>query len=408
MLTSPPNGPLRGILVADFSRVLAGPLATMTLADLGARVIKVERPDVGDDTRSWGPPFSSTGSTYFESVNRNKESVCLDLNEPGDLTLARELIGRADVVVENFKAGTMQKLGLGYDAVSATNPGVVFASISGFGSTGGRELLGYDFVVQALGGLMSLTGEAGGEPLKAGVALVDVLTAKDAVAGILAALLQRQSTGRGALLELNLLSSLQGSLVNQAQAYLGAGVIPTRLGNVHPSISPYETLECADGPIAVACGNDGQFRRFTAVLGTAQLADDPRFLDNSQRVAHRTALVPLLEARLRQRTADEWQRRLAEVGVPAGRVSTVADGFALAESLGLEPTIEVLDDSGASVATQVRHPIIWNPPITRNNSAPPLLGQHDAAVREWLARPATRPANPDSTPSTGWQPYPDR
>jgi crotonobetainyl-CoA:carnitine CoA-transferase CaiB-like acyl-CoA transferase len=387
MLTSPPNGPLQGILVADFSRVLAGPLATMTLADLGARVIKVERPDVGDDTRSWGPPFSATGSTYFESVNRNKESVCLDLTKPDDLTLARELIRRADVVVENFKAGTMQKLGLGYDQVSATNPGVVFASISGFGSAGGRELLGYDFVVQALGGLMSLTGEVDGAPLKVGVALVDVLTAKDTVAGILAALLQRQSTGRGALLELNLLSSLQGSLVNQAQAYLGAGVVPTRLGNVHPSISPYETLDCADGPIAVACGNDGQFRRFATVLGAGQLADDPRFLDNSRRVAHRPALVPLLEECLRQRTADEWQRRLAEVGVPAGRVGTVADGFALAESLGLEPTIEVLDAAGAPVATQVRHPVTWSPPITRNNSAPPLLGQHDQAVRDWLARP---------------------
>ena len=389
MPSSTPSGPLSGILVADFSRVLAGPLATMTLADLGARVIKVERPNIGDDTRSWGPPFSATGSTYFESVNRNKESVCLDLTQSGDLILARKLIARADIVVENFKPGAMQKLGLGYDHARATNPGVVYASISGFGSAGGRELLGYDFVVQALGGLMSITGEADGAPLKAGVALVDVLTAKDAVAGILAALLQRRSTGLGALLELNLLSSLQGSLVNQAQAYLGAGVVPTRLGNTHPSIAPYETLDCADGPLAVACGNDAQFRRFATVLGAPQLLEDPRFLDNSQRVANRAALVPLLEAQLQRHGAAEWQRQLTLVGVPAGRVGTVADGFALAESLGLEPTIEVLDASGVAVATQVRHPITWSPPITRKNVAPPLLGQQDAAVRDWLAGPVS-------------------
>ncbi len=380
-----PDSPLGGIVVADFSRVLAGPLATMTLADLGARVIKVERPGAGDDTRTWGPPFSATGSTYFESVNRNKESVCLDLADPGDLDVARRLIARADVVVENFKPGGMERLGLGYDEVKKTNPGVVYASISGFGSAAGRDILGYDFVVQALGGLMSITGEADGPPLKAGVALVDVLTAKDAVAGILAALLRRQTSGTGARLELNLLSSLQGALANQAQAFLGAGVVPGRLGNAHPSIAPYESLECADGPIAVACGNDGQFRRLAAVIGSPELAGDPRFRDNSLRVANRAALVPLLERQLRRRDAAEWQRRLTEVSVPAGRVGTIADGIALASSLGLEPTIDVFDASGSAVARQVRHPITWTPPIARHNSAPPLLGEQGAAVREWLA-----------------------
>jgi crotonobetainyl-CoA:carnitine CoA-transferase CaiB-like acyl-CoA transferase len=384
-----PEAPLAGILVADFSRVLAGPLATMTLADLGARVIKVERPDVGDDTRSWGPPFSATGSTYFESVNRNKESVCLELTDSRDLELARELIDRADVVVENFKPGGMERLGLDYDTVRKSNPGIVYASITGFGSTGGRDLLGYDFVVQALGGLMSITGEAEGEAVKAGVALIDVLTAKDAVAGILAALFRRQSTGLGALLELNLLSSLQGSLANQAQAYLGAGVIPVRLGNTHPSIAPYETLDCGDGPIAVACGNDGQFRRLAEVLGAASLAGDPRFLTNALRVANRAALVPLLEERLHTTGAAEWQRRLTEVGVPAGRVGTIADGLELASSLGLDPTIEVVDASGATVATQVRHPITWTPPLPRRTAAPPLLGEQDAAVRDWLTEPVS-------------------
>ena len=386
--TSPhgsPDGPLSGTLVADFSRVLAGPLATMTLADLGARVVKVERPGDGDDTRSWGPPFSATGSTYFESVNRNKESVCLDLADDGDLDLARRLIARADVVVENFKPGGMERLGLGYAEAKETNPGVVYASISGFGAAGGRDMLGYDFVVQALGGLMSITGERDGPALKAGVALVDVLTAKDAVTGILAALLQRRTTGLGARLELNLLSSLQGALANQAQAFLGAGVVPGRLGNTHPSIAPYETLECADGPIAVACGNDGQFRRMVDVIGSPELAADPRFRDNSLRVANRPALVQLLERQLRGERAEEWQRRLTEVSVPAGRVGTIADGIALAEGLGLEPTIDVFDAAGAAVARQVRHPITWTPPLSRRNSAPPLLGEQDAAVRRWLA-----------------------
>ena len=378
-------GPLAGILVADFSRILAGPLATMTLADLGARVIKVERPGTGDDTRSWGPPHSATGSTYFDSVNRNKESLCLDLADPVDRDLARTLIARADVVVENFAPGGMDKLGLGYDEAMTSNPGVVYASISGFGSAGGRDLLGYDVVVQALGGLMSITGETHGPALKTGVAIVDVLTAKDAVAGILAALLHRQASGSGALLEVNLLSSLQGALANQAQAFLGAGVVPGRLGNAHPSIAPYESLECADGQIVVACGNDAQFGRLVAVLGSPELSDDPRFTANALRVTNRAALVPLLEKQLRLQDSAEWQRRLTAAGVPAGRVGTIADGIALADSLGLEPIIEVFDSTGVAVATQVRHPITWNPPITRHNSAPPLLGQQDAQLRDWLA-----------------------
>uniref|UniRef100_UPI00286C9DB6 CaiB/BaiF CoA transferase family protein n=1 Tax=Salinibacterium sp. TaxID=1915057 RepID=UPI00286C9DB6 len=358
---------------------------TMMLADLGARVIKVERPVTGDDTRSWGPPHSATGSTYFDSVNRNKESVCLDLADPADRDLARTLIARADVVVENFAPGGMDKLGLGYDEAMTSNPGVVYASISGFGSAGGRDLLGYDVIVQALGGLMSITGETHGPALKTGVAIVDVLTAKDAVAGVLAALLQRQTTGRGALLEVNLLSSLQGALANQAQAFLGAGVVPGRLGNAHPSIAPYESLECADGQIVVACGNDAQFRRLVAVLGSPQLSDDPRFMVNALRVTNRAVLVPLLEQQLRHQDSAEWQRRLTAAGVPAGRVGTIADGIALADSLGLEPIIEVFDSTGVAVATQVRHPITWNPPITRPNSAPPLLGQQDGQLRDWLA-----------------------
>jgi len=377
--------PLEGILVADFSRVLAGPLATMTLADLGARVIKVERPGSGDDTRNWGPPFSATGSTYFESVNRNKESLCLDLGDAGDRKLARELALRADVVVENFKAGAMARLGLGYEELSADNPSLVYASISGFGSAGGAGLPGYDFVVQAMGGLMSITGAADGEAMKAGVALVDVLTAKDAAIGILAALRSRSVHGRGALLEVNLLSSLQGALANQAQAFLGTGTVPGRLGNVHPSIAPYQLLRCADGPLAVACGNDSQFAAFCRVLGLPGLAAEPRFAGNPERVRNRGELVLLLEQALADAPAALWQERLTAAGVPAGRVAGIDEGLEFAESLGLEPTIEVHDSTGAAVGRQVRHPVSWTPPLPPRTQAPPSLGEHDAPLREWLS-----------------------
>lgn len=376
--------PLEGLLVADFSRVLAGPLATMTLADLGATVIKVERPGTGDDTRSWGPPFSATGSTYFESVNRNKQSLCLDLSDDGDLRLARELARRADVLVENFKPGGMARLGLGYEELSAENPGLIYASISGFGSAGGAGLMGYDFVVQALGGLMSITGELDGPAMKAGVALVDVLTAKDATLGILAALAARHRNGCGAHLEVNLLSSLQGALANQAQAYLGAGVVPRRMGNDHPSIAPYQLLNCADGPLAVACGNDAQFARLASLLGLEALAEAERFSTNSARVAHREELTRHLETALASDTAAAWQQAFTAAGIPAGRVSGIDEGISYAEELGLHPTIEVQDASGATVGRQVRHPITWTPAFPAPTQAPPALGEHSDRLREWL------------------------
>jgi crotonobetainyl-CoA:carnitine CoA-transferase CaiB-like acyl-CoA transferase len=376
--------PLDGLLVADFSRVLAGPLATMTLADLGARVIKVERPGAGDDTRQWGPPFSGTGSTYFESVNRNKESICLDLGDEADRGVALELALQADIVVENFKPGGMEKLGLGYERLRRDNPGLIYASISGFGSAGGADLPGYDFMVQALGGLMSITGDAAGSPTKVGVALVDILTAKDATIGILAAVHARTETGLGRRLEVNLLSSLQGALANQGQAYLGAGVVPGRMGNAHPSIAPYELLNCGDGPLAVACGNDGQFRAILGVLALDEHLADERFSTNRARVANRRELVAMLEARLTTSSAESWQAAFTAVGVPAGQVGTIADGLELAASLGLEPTIEVQDATGATVGTQIRNPITWSPPLAPRTAAPPALGEHSAAVREWL------------------------
>ncbi|WP_423446990.1 CoA transferase [Kocuria sp. KSNUG] len=382
--------PLDGVLVADFSRVLAGPLCTMTLADLGARVIKVERPGSGDDTRHWGPPFSETGPTYYESVNRNKESVCLDLREDEGRELARELALRADVVVENFKPGGMAKLGLGYDEISAENPGVVFVSISGFGTAGGAHLAGYDFLVQAVGGLMSITGRADGEPTKAGVALVDVLTAKDATIGTLAALEQRRRTGRGAHIDVSLLSSLQGALVNQGQAYLGAGKVPQRMGNDHPSIVPYQLLQCADAPLAVTVGNDRQFRKFTEVLGIPETAEDERYAENGARVEHRDELTALLEEALATRTASEWQEALTEVGVPAGKVGGIDEGVALAEELGLEPTVDVQDRTGETVGRQFRHPAQWTPPLASPTVAPPQLGEDTETVVQWLREPRDR------------------
>lgn len=388
--------PLEGVVVADFSRVLAGPLCTMTLADLGATVIKVERPGAGDDTRSWGPPFSATGSTYFESVNRNKQSVALDLGSPEDLALARELGLRADVLVENFKPGGMAKLGLGYEELSVENPGLVYASISGFGSTGGAHLPGYDFIVQALGGLMSITGESDADPMKAGVALVDVLTAKDATIGVLAALSARNDSGAGAHLEVNLLSSLQGALANQAQAYLGAGKVATRMGNAHPSIVPYQLLSCADGSVAVACGNDGQFARLCAEIGQPQLAAEARFATNSARVANRAVLIPLLEAALQADTGARWQARFTGVGVPAGKVAGIDEGIDYAQSLGLDPVIEVKDAQGVTVGKQIRHPISWTPRLDAPTLAPPQLGEHTDAIRAWLGTPAGQgPAGSD-------------
>ncbi|MGA5699076.1 CaiB/BaiF CoA transferase family protein [Peterkaempfera bronchialis] len=381
------SGPLDGVLVADFSRVLAGPLCTMTLADLGATVVKVERPGSGDDTRSWGPPWSASSTTYFESVNRSKLSVALDLADDGDRALAQELARRADVLVENFRPGALDRLGLGYDQVSAANPGVVYCSVTGFGSGAGADLLGYDFVVQAVGGLMSITGDADGEPTKAGVALVDVLTGKDAAVGVLAALAGRARTGRGCRVEVNLLSSLLGALVNQAQSFLETGRPPGRMGNRHPSIAPYETLRCRDGLLAVACGNDGQFARLAAVLGAPELAVDERFAANASRVANREALVAALEELLAAEDSGVWQDRLTAAAVPAGRVGSVADGFALAERLGLAPT--VAPTGGGTPAP--RHPATYSTAMLCPAAPPPALGADGDRVRAWLTDPQCPP-----------------
>lgn len=391
------SAPLEGVLVADFSRVLAGPMATMMLADLGARVVKVERPGTGDETRAWGPPFTATATTYFESVNRGKESVALDLRDAADLAVARELAHRADVVVENFVPGTMDRLGLGYAEVSAANPGVVYCSISGFGSAQGADLLGYDFVVQAVGGLMSITGTPE-EPLKVGVAVVDVLTGKDAAIGILAALAARSRTGEGARLEVSLMTSALAGLVNQGQAALATGQAPTRLANRHPSIAPYETLRCADGMVAVACGNDGQFARLATALARPDLLADPRFTTNASRVAHRDELAATLEATLTGASTDVWVERLNAAKVPAGQVASIPEAVALAERLGLEPTIDVGPaTAGSPTSRQIRNPVRWAGRPPQRPTAPPLLDEHGAAVRAELAATDESPQTPRVT-----------
>ncbi len=374
--------PLDGVLVADFSRVLAGPLASATLADLGATVIKVERPGVGDDTRAWGPPWTASTSAYFEAANRSKQSVELDLDEPVDLALAATLARRADVLIENFREGTLARRSLDHASVSEGNPRVVYCSVTGFGSLGGASLPGYDFLVQAMGGLMSITGDAEGPPTKVGVALVDVLTAKDAVIGILAALGDRERTGLGQRVEVNLLSSLLGSLANQASTFLTTGQPPTRMGNRHPSIAPYETLRCADDLVAVCCGNDSQFRRLTEVLGAPELAHEERFCSNAARVRHRDQLVAHLEALLVRDTARSWAERLTSAGVPAGTVGDVGDGIALAQALGLEPTVSV----GDAFLPQIRHPVTYSRTPVITYRPPPLLGEHSAGIRRWLAQ----------------------
>jgi crotonobetainyl-CoA:carnitine CoA-transferase CaiB-like acyl-CoA transferase len=355
------RGALDGIVVVDFSRVLAGPYATMMLGDYGADVIKVERPGVGDDTRAWGPPYDSAGvATYFNAINRNKRSVTVDLATPAGVQTARALVAGADVVVENFRPGTMERLGLGYEELRRIRPNLIYCAITGFGRDGGAALPGYDLLVQAVGGLMSVTGPAPGAPTKVGVALVDVLTGLHALSGILAALHHRDRTGEGQRVDTNLLSSLLSSMVNQASGYLGAGSVPGIMGNRHPSITPYETFDTADRPIAVAVGNDKQF---------AAIADE-RFGCNADRVANRDALCAILADVFITRGADHWHEVLTEAGVPAGPINDLAEAFAYADRLGLNPVVPVPGTS----TPQVANPVGLSATPVSYRLAPPALG----------------------------------
>jgi crotonobetainyl-CoA:carnitine CoA-transferase CaiB-like acyl-CoA transferase len=376
-VTSP--GALDGILVADLSRVLAGPLCAMTLGDLGAEVIKVERPDGGDDTRHFGPPFVDEGATYYLGLNRNKRSVTLDLKEPADVALARRLCERADVVIESFKPGTIERLGLGHAEIQAVNPGVVYCSISAFGA-GERAatLPGYDLLLQAMSGLMSVTGEQDGRPLKVGAALIDMICGLYASSGILAALHARERTGRGQRVEVSLMESALAALLNQGSGFLGAGAVPGRLGNRHPSITPYETFAAADGDFAVACANDAMYRRLCTAVGRPELADDERFATNRERVARRDELAAELEATFATAPAAEWVARLSDAAVPAGAINDIGEAYAFAEELGLQPVVEV---DGVRTA---RPPVRLSETPAAVRRRPPRLGEHDAEIRGWL------------------------
>jgi crotonobetainyl-CoA:carnitine CoA-transferase CaiB-like acyl-CoA transferase len=373
--------PLDGILVADFSRVLAGPLASMLLGDLGADVVKVERPDGGDDTRAWGPPWREQEATYYLGLNRNKRSLALDLGDAADRELARRLAERADVLIESFRPGLMAGWGLDGETLRAANPGLVTCSVTAFGtgSEAARALPGYDFLVQAMAGLMSVTGEPDGRPLKTGAAVVDLICGLLAVIGIQAALAERARSGRGRHVEVSLMDAGLMALLNQGSAWVLGGVVGQRRGNRHPSITPYETFECADRPLAIAVGNDRLFGRLCEALGLSELAADERFATNSARVAHADDLGARLEAVLRTRPADEWTAALRAAAVPAGPINDVAEAFALAQSLGMEPIGEA---GGYPLPAPPLRLDGERPPIRR---PPPRLDEHGAELRKWLA-----------------------
>ena len=381
---SPTRGPLDGLIVADLSRVLAGPYCSMLLADLGATVIKVESAD-GDDTRTWMPPEKDGVSTYFMSINRNKRSIVLDFRDPADVALVHELFRRSDIVLENFKPGALTKFGLDYESARAVNASLIYLSISGFGTAEGSWLPGYDLVVQAVSGLMSLTGAQDGPAFRAGISVFDVMTGLHGTIGVLAALNQRRDTGEGQHVEVNLLSSAMSGLVNQTGAFVAGGVVPHRMGNEHPSVYPYQTMPTKDRDIIITAANDRQFRSLCEVLDVPELADDERFRLNADRTANRAELHPLLVERLATWTADDLFVALNKVGVPCGPVNSIAEGVELAERLGLEPRVTV--GSGDREVDVVRNPITFSAADIRYTSAPPELGEHSDEIRDWLSQP---------------------
>ncbi len=374
--------PLEGLLVADLSRVLAGPYCTMLLADLGATVIKVEGP-AGDDTRTWMPPEKDGVSTYFTSINRNKRSIVLDFKDPDDVALVHELFRRADVAVENFKPGGLERFDLHYERARQLNPGIVYLSISGFGTAEGAWLPGYDLVAQAVSGLMSLTGEPEGPAYRAGISVFDVMTGLHGTIGLLAALHQRAKTGEGQHVEVNLLSSALSGLVNQTGAYTAAGVVPHRMGNAHPSVYPYQTMPTADRDVIIAAANDRQFRALCSVLGIAEVADDERFRLNADRTANRDELHPMLLERLAEWSADDLFIALNEAGVPCGPINSIGEGVELAERLGLDPRVTL--GEGERSVDLIRNPIGLSGASVRYDRPPPTLGEHSDELREWLA-----------------------
>ncbi len=389
------SGALSHIRVLDLSRVLAGPWCGQILGDLGAEVIKVERPGTGDDTRHWGPPYikdaegnDSREAAYFQSANRNKQSLTLDFTQPEGQRLVRELVAQCDVLLENFKVGGLAAYGLDYESLKAINPRLIYCSITGFGQTGPyAKRAGYDFMIQGLGGLMSLTGrpegEEGGGPVKVGVALTDILTGLYATVGVLAALNQREQSGVGQYIDVALLDVQVACLANQAMNYLATGLSPKRLGNAHPNIVPYQDFPSADGNFILAVGNDGQFRKFCEVAGIAQLADDPRFASNKARVAHRVELIPLLRQATVFKTTAQWIELLEQAGVPCGPINDLQQVFADPQVQARELRVDLPNGLG-STTPQVASPLRLSETPVAYRSAPPLLGQDSEAVLQRL------------------------
>ena len=359
------RGALSGVKIADFTRVLAGPYATMLLADLGAEVIKVERPETGDETRDWKPPVDSEGrSTYFLGVNRNKTGLVLNLTDPADQIRARDLILSSDVVIENFGAGGMAKFGLDYKSLKKLKPELIYCSITGFGSSDkASQLPGYDMLIQAMSGLMHVTGDPSGEPTKAGVAVIDVIAGLHASTGILAALRARDEQGIGQLIEIDLFSSALSALTNQSSAYVAGGVDPKRLGNHHPSIVPYGIFTAKDRSIAIAIGNDRQFSKFAELLDI----NDSKYNENSERVKHRNPLIDLINEKLQSKSASEWIDLFRKNQIPAGPINTIPEAFIFAESIGLKPIVDIAG------AKSVANPIKLSETPAEYRKAPPTL-----------------------------------
>jgi crotonobetainyl-CoA:carnitine CoA-transferase CaiB-like acyl-CoA transferase len=381
------KAPLEGVRVLDLSRVLAGPYATMVLADLGADVIKVEHPERGDDTRHWGPPFAGEGeareSAYFLSVNRNKRSIGVDLKSAEGLEMVKRLAAGADVVIENMRRGALEGLGLGYETLRELNPGLVYCSITGFGPGKDEERPGYDFLIQARAGIMGITGfpEPEGEPTKVGVAISDIVCGLYAATTILAALRRRDATGEGARVEVPLFETTLGWLANRGQEYLVSGEDKGRMGNGHPTIVPYQTFDASDKQIAVAVGNDAQFGRLCEAIGREDLAADDRFATNPDRVANRDELVEMLQEGLSQRTADEWVEKIRGVGIPCGPVNTLAEALA-DEHLSSTDMLQAVEHPLAGTLRMLASPVLVDgerPPVRR---PPPALGQHTEEVEE--------------------------
>jgi crotonobetainyl-CoA:carnitine CoA-transferase CaiB-like acyl-CoA transferase len=372
--------PLDGILVIDLSRVLAGPYCTMELADMGATVIKIEIPGSGDDTRAYGPPFLHGESTYFMSVNRNKKSMTLNLKHTQGKEILRQLLQKGDVLVENFRPGTLDGLGFGYDAVHALNPKLIYCSISGFGQTGPyAQRPGYDLIAQAEGGVMSLTGEPESSPVKVGLSFADITAGMNAFSGILLALLARQQTGEGQWVDVSLLDCQISLLTYQAGIYFATGKSPERLGNKHPSITPYETFEASDGHIIIACGNQGFWEKFCKLAGLEHLLADDRFTTMKKRVENRTELTPLVAAAVKTRTRRAWFEVLDREGIPCGLIKDVAEACTDAQVLARDmvtplnhPTAGLINVNGVPIKLSVTPGEVKDPP--------PLLGQHTDAI----------------------------